>query len=426
MRSTKHIIGIAVGLTAAATVQAQVALPGIGAMPQLPALAGMPVGNATTGALDDVRALADTRRLQVQALLRDHRRDVDTDLHGAPVVRDEIVAIDPEPAVLQSLQRTGFSIAGDSMLDALQLHVVSLRTPPGIGTRAALTVADRVAPGGHYDFDHLYWRSGAAATGGVATAPQEGAAPRRFTVGLIDSGIDVTHPALAGTDVRRWGCDGRAVADAHGTEVASLLAGRAVAGDSAAATLYAADVYCGQPTGGSAVAVAQALAWLAREHVGVINISLVGPPNALLARAVAAAQARGHVIVAAVGNDGPAAPALYPASYPGVVGVSAVNARERVLPEAGRGPQVDFVAPGADMVAAAPGGRWNRVRGTSFAAPLVARLAALTMSQPGNDAATAALARLAQQAVLPRGGRSDVYGHGVVGATLPIARAPAD
>lgn len=427
MRGTRHIIGIAVGLFAAASAQAQVALPGIGAMPQLPSLSGMPVADATATALDDVHALADTRRLQVQALLRDHRREVDTDPHGAPVVRGVIVAIDPAPDVLQVLQRAGFSIAGDATLDALQLHVVSLRAPPGIGTRAALALADRVAPGGHYDFDHLYWRSGAASTGRVAPEPsQAGAATRRFTVGLIDSGIDVTHPALAGTDVRRWGCDGRSVPDAHGTEVASLLAGRAVAGDSAGATLYAADVYCGLPAGGSAVAVAQALAWLAREHVGVINISLVGPSNALLAQAVAAAQARGHVIVAAVGNDGPAAPALYPASYPGVVGVSAVNARERVLPEAGRGPQVDFVAPGADMVAAAPGGRWNRVRGTSFAAPLVARLAALMMSQPGNDAANAALARLAQQAVLPQGGRADVYGHGVLGAALPIARAPAE
>ncbi len=427
MRSTRHIIGIAVGLVATACVQAQVALPGIDALPRLPELSGMPGSGATTAALDDVHALADTRRLQLQALLHDHRRDVDSDPHGAAVVRDVIVAIDPEPVVLQTLQRVGFSIAGDATLDALQLHVVSLRAPPGTGTRDALALADRVAPGGHYDFDHLYWRSGAAQPGGAPAAQRPAAAtPRRFMVGLIDSGIDATHPALAGTDVKRWGCDGRAVPDAHGTEVASLLAGGAVAGERPGATLYAADVYCGQPTGGSAVAVVQALAWLAREHVGVINISLVGPSNALLAKAIAAVQARGHVVVAAVGNDGPAAPALYPASYPGVVGVSAVNAHERVLPEAGRGPQVDFVAPGADMVAAAPGGRWQRVRGTSFAAPLVARLAAQAMSQPGNDAATAALAGLARQAVLPPGGRSEVYGHGIVGATLPIARAPAD
>jgi subtilisin family serine protease len=157
----------------------------------------------------------------------------------------------------------------------------------------------------------------------------------------------------------------------------------------------------------------------------VINISLVGPPNGLLARAIAAMQARGHVIVAAVGNDGPTAQPLYPAAYPGVVGVSAVNARERVLPEAGRGPQVDFVAPGADMVAAAPAGRWSKVRGTSFAAPLVARIAAGMMSQPGAAAAAATLAQLTREALLPPGARADAYGHGLVGITLPLARAPS-
>ena len=53
--------------------------------------------------------------------------------------------------------------------------------------------------------------------------------------------------------------------------------------------------------------IAKALAWLADERVPVVTISLVGPANPLLARVVAAAQARGVILVAAVGNDGPAA-----------------------------------------------------------------------------------------------------------------------
>ena len=95
----------------------------------------------------------------------------------------------------------------------------------------------------------------------------------------------------------------------------------------AAAELYAADVYCGAPTGGAVDAVAAAFGWLAREQVAVINVSLVGPRNALLERVVASLVKRGHVIVAAVGNEGPAAPPLYPAAYDGVVGVTAVDAR---------------------------------------------------------------------------------------------------
>src|SRR5207245_7526152 len=90
----------------------------------------------------------------------------------------------------------------------------------------------------------------------------------------------------------------------------------------------------------------EAFGWLAREHVPVINVSLVGPPNAMLAAIVRDVLSRGYLVVAAVGNDGPAAPPLYPAAWPGVIGVTAVDARQRVLVEAGRGPQVKFAAPG--------------------------------------------------------------------------------
>jgi subtilisin family serine protease len=112
----------------------------------------------------------------------------------------------------------------------------------------------------------------------------------------------------------------------------------------------------------------------------VINISLVGPQNRIDQRAVAAVRARGINVVAAVGNDGPAAPPLYPASYPGVVAVTGVDARGKALPEAGKAEHLDFAAPGANMAAALPGQGYARVRGTSFAAPLVTARLAITKS----------------------------------------------
>jgi len=177
------------------------------------------------------------------------------------------------------------------------------------------------------------------------------------------------------------------------------------AGGAPGADLRVADIYGGQAEGGSSTALAQALAWMIEQRVGVVNVSLVGPRNALVERAIQRAQARGLTVVAAVGNDGPAAPPLYPAAYDGVIGVTAVNARDQVLPEAARGPQVAFAAPGADMAAAAPAGRWTSVRGTSFAAPIVAGLVA----RQGQ----AALARSA--ADLGARGRDAVYGQGLVG-----------
>jgi subtilisin family serine protease len=178
-------------------------------------------------------------------------------------------------------------------------------------------------------------------------------------------------------------------------------------------------VYCDSPAGGSALQIGAALAWMAKSKVGVVNVSLVGPPNEALRRAVAAMVARGHLLVAAVGNDGPAAPPLYPASYPGVVGVTGVDRRGRALPEAARGPQVMFAAPGSRMVSAAPGSPpFRQVRGTSFAAPIVAALLAARLAHPDPAGAQAAVATLAKEAV--PGAERESTGHGIVGAGLRI------
>jgi len=212
--------------------------------------------------------------------------------------------------------------------------------------------------------------------------------------------------------------------------VASLLAGSAgnFRGAAPQAELFAADVYCGSPAGGAVDRLAAALGWMARERVAVINVSLVGPRNALLERVVASLVDRGFLIVAAVGNDGPAAAPLYPAAYDGVMGVTAVDARHRVLIEACRGKHLDLAAPGADMSAATIGqagqaDTFASVRGTSFAAPIVAGLLARALAQPdpaARDRAVAALTGIAED-LGPRG-RDDIYGAGLVGAEVaPLA-----
>jgi subtilisin family serine protease len=129
--------------------------------------------------------------------------------------------------------------------------------------------------------------------------------------------------------------------------------------------------------------------------------------------------ARGHVVVAAVGNDGPAAPPLYPASYPDVVGVTAVDAHRRVLLEACRGRQVKLSAPGADMSAANPAQSFALVRGTSFAAPIVAGLLAEEVHSADPEAARRAITELEGRAIdLGAPGPDPVYGFGLVGGDL--------
>jgi subtilisin family serine protease len=102
-----------------------------------------------------------------------------------------------------------------------------------------------------------------------------------------------------------------------------------------------------------------------------------------------------------------------------VVGVTAVDARQHVLVEAERGPQVKFAAPGADLAAAALPHGYALVRGTSFAAPIVAGLLARELPAPDVAGAQAAVATLAQRALdLGSPGLDPVYGYGLVGAEL--------
>ena len=147
----------------------------------------------------------------------------------------------------------------------------------------------------------------------------------------------------------------------------------------------------------------------------------------LLTQLVRVMGQRGHLMVAAVGNDGPAAPPLYPAAYPEVIGVTGVDAASRVLPEACRGKHVAYAAPGADMRAAAPGGGWAEMRGTSFASPIVAGLLAGSLSSPDSAQARAARERLTAMAVdLGAKGVDTTYGNGLVGASFRMPPKPGN
>lgn len=410
----------------AAPARAQLALPTV---PALPADLPQRTLDAAQGSVNTLsQELGGLRELQIRRLLRDHER-VDTDPRGAPMIRSEVVAIDPSPLSLERARAAGFVVAQERTLEGLDIRLVVLRAPTDERTRRALARLRKLDPDGQYDFNHLYTES--AARPSSASAPQATPATQghrsAWRVGLIDSGVDRLHPALAGAEIRTWGCHGIPHPDWHGTAVASLLIGAGKDSARIEASLFAADIYCGQPAGGTVVALAEALAWLARERVPVINVSLVGPPNALLEKAVRSSLQRGHAIVAAVGNDGPAAPPLYPASYPDVIGVTAVDARHRALPEAGRGSQVDFAALGVGLNAAVPGGRWESVRGTSYAAPLVARAAAQAATEPQVGLAGRIQRSLAGEAIdLGRRGSDTTYGYGLLGDASAVMSASAN
>ena len=421
---------------AAGAANAQIRLPSL-PLPNLP-LQTLPqdVGNLEAQSAD---RLHDLRRVAAEKLIRTNRRSIDADPAGEPIVRDEILLFAPIEAVRDRVRSLGFVVDREQEIAGLNIHVAVLKAPTGMSAKKALRVLRDADPGGVYDYNHIYIGSGIASSDRLAVlkartqespsslsgSPQAASHPVR--IGLLDSGIETSHPVFGSEILHTWGCAGRVIPASHGTAVASLLVGRSEVfhGVRPDAELYAADVYCGAPTGGAVDALVAAFGWMVREKVPVINVSLVGPKNLMLERVVASLIAGGYLIVAAVGNDGPAAPPLYPASYPHVVGVTALDAHRHVLIEAAHGAQVLFAASGADMPAAALDQAYQSVRGTSFAAPIVAALLAGKMSEPDAAAAAAAVDALAESAIdLGPPGKDLTYGFGWVGSDYRVDPAP--
>lgn len=398
-------------------------LPGAPASAQLglPPV-GQTVGGVVDGTLDTARrtldpltgeaealaqsaaSLAQARLDRLDRLVRRNRDAIARDANGDPAVKGVLLAVDPGPQALAAAREAGFSIAGEERLGELGLSVTRFAVPAGMALDAAQRRLEAAMPGTQVSADTLNFQAGGAGVRRGKPAPGAGpaiAAP----VGMIDGAAGAAVHVAA----TRGFASGAPAPSNHGSAVASLLASAGVR------TIYVADVYGTDAAGGNALAIARGLDWLLGRGTKVVSISLVGPQNALLARAVAAAQRRGAVIVAAVGNDGPAAPPSYPASYPGVLAITAVDGHDHALIEAGRALHLDYAAPGADMLAEDARGRWRGVRGTSFAAPLAAARAAAAIDDRG--AVTALLDREAR-ALAP----ASTYGRGLLCGTCRRTR----
>lgn len=372
-------------------IMAGLLLAGSGAQAQLlPAPGGAlgRVGGVIPGALDQVEGTLDragldrlpparladrllaARAARITDLLRRHGDSVELDDRREPARRGIILLTGAKAASVEALRAAGYGVQIDAV-EGLGLSVARLTVPQGRSLARALKQVRSIAPEGEASADNLYFPSGAAVVIGAAALARPGS-PNGRAAGLIDGGV-ARHPSLTGPVEQQGFARGAPRASAHGTAVASLISGTGrVKGAAPGAPLMVADVYGSDPAGGGAFAIARALGWMAARGVSVVTVSLVGPDNPLLAGAIRLARDKGVTVVAAVGNDGPAAPPAYPASYPEVVAVTGIDGRGRLLPEAGRARHVDFAAPGADMAAARMDGGKARVRGTSFAAPLVA------------------------------------------------------
>jgi subtilisin family serine protease len=230
-------------------------------------------------------------------------------------------------------------------------------------------------------------------------------------VAVIDTGVDANHPDLRGqVALQRNFVEARdAPAERHGTAVAGVLAagagnGVGIAGIAPQARVLALRA-CWQRSADVAecdsFTLAKALQFAIERKAQVLNLSLGGAPDRLLARLLDLALQRGIVVVAA--TDPEQRDGGFPASHPGVL--AATDVRRDDMPAA-------LWVPGTRIPAPAPHGGWTLVSGSSFAAAQLSGLVALARQRAPHLDAARLLARM------PRGAAID--------ACAVMARADED
>ncbi|MCG8490573.1 MAG: S8 family serine peptidase [Sneathiellales bacterium] len=340
-------------------------------------------------------------------------------------------------SVRQSLSDDGYVILRDSDLAAIGFHFLRVRIPVGNLMRDSLQDLRNTYPQAVIDFNHV---------NSLASSPRTYArelvslpsghqrcsylANQSVNVGILDGGVDLQHPALA-SDKKisiagfGHGTSGLPKASDHGTALSVLYKGnmpeKGYKGLLPSARLFVADILTqksGKPFAATS-SFLEGLNWLAGRKVAFINMSLEGPQNRLMNKALDSAADKGIYLFAAAGNGGEKAPPPYPAAHPDVIAVTAVDREKSLYRKATRGAHVDFSAPGVMLWLAKKGGKGSYRSGTSFAVPFVLAKAVSTVVSenkkiariPANDLRS----MLAVNSLdLGKPGRDPEYGTGMV------------
>ena len=327
-------------------------------------------------------------------------------------------------AELARLDQPGITVLERRELTGLGMTVVRFRVTAELDSHNALQdalpeLADRL------DRNHIYApQTGAKEPLSETKMPQWRSlctAPVR--VGMVDTSIATDHRVFESAQVVQERFLALAEMEGslaepmiHGTAVASLLVGNRPGQWPARlpqATIFNASVFYDRDrtlSGATLGHLLEGLNWLAGQDLSVINISLTGPDNQLLAAAVSRLRERGVLMVAAVGNQGPSAPPLYPAAYTEVIGVTAADSSGKLYRWANRGEQVMFASNGVTVPVAHPDAGMVADSGTSLASPVVAAALACQRNELSEDKAIGALINAAKD--LGRPGRDTEFGHG--------------
>lgn len=257
-------------------------------------------------------------------------------------------------------------------------------------------------------------------------------------IAVIDTGVDATHPdltgrVLAGAAFPPDGRPGTSPVNPHGTHVAGIAVATAgngigIAGIAPGATVLPVRTF-DESGWADTSALVDGITYAADQGADIINMSYTAAETSDAERtAVNYARSKGAVLLAAGGNAGEIDPVdtpIYPAALEGVIGVSNVqNGTGRINPISNAGTFIDVSAPGTDILSTMPGGRYDRMTGTSMASPAAAGVAALVLSaHPELTADQVGQALIAGAADVEEPGYDLVSGFGRISAPATLNQA---
>ncbi len=321
----------------------------------------------------------------------------------------ELVVLLTNDTELSRIAGMGFNVIETRKMRRDDGLVARIGFPADMGAREALDRLRENIPDAPSAYNHVYTASGETpATGLQPRSTEAFAGAPAGLVAVIDG---FSGGTILNHDVKPFVRNRAEIA--HGDNVVSVLVNDLVAlGYASPDRLLAADVVeqvPGAAPAASIIGLIDALDWASAEGAQVINISLTGPPNPVLETVVNEIARDGALIIAAVGNSGPATKPGFPAAYDSVMGITAVDSSGAPYIYAARGAQVEL---SAEAVAIEPGSNGERLSGTSFAAPRISALAATLMRGQTASDVRAGLRLLAADLGTP--GRDDVFGYGAV------------
>jgi len=362
----------------------------------------------------------------------------------------EVLGLGLSPAAIAKARGLGFGIAHSH--HGGQGRVTLLEPPPGMDVAAARELLRTELPGEQLGLNYTYRPYHSAGVGDAAHQPfgvrkasaggcdaarcygpavigwQPGvrACTQHARIGVIDTLVDLEHPTFQGRNIQTSSFRPPGTSPAvsrHGTGVLAILAGNPNSGTPGLAPdaqYFAADVYRAGDAGeavSDTLSLLRAIDWMRASSVGLINMSLSGPNDELLRKAIVDMSSRGILFVAAAGNGGPNAAPSYPAAYPEVVAVTAVDRDLRGYIHANHGDYIDIAAPGVGIWTALPNALEGYLSGTSLATPHATAILAAVAERVQDKTKSGYLRALVIRDLGPQG-QDRIYGRG-------LALAPA-